>query len=238
MTPLNKLLVVISFWGMWPALLTSEVPSDRDRVIAESDGGKLLYRMIACEPRASTAGDRHASEQKRLARSFHEEWINAAAKMYGVALTPEEEAVVARQTTSEEPHIEAAAVHFHAVDVAALRIRRGDDRARVLTELSKEGVTAQELDWEFEQVPTIAGAERLAARDCVAELRQAARDNHSLPYILEHLREIVRKRAAAEHVSFDAVEEQFWSEVARATHTRIVDPAFSLPDRKGILVSR
>ncbi len=230
--------MLIGVSGMWLAPLTGEVSSDRDRVIAESDSGKMLYRMIACEPRASTADDCHAREQQRLVRLYHRHWIKAAVKMYGVALTPEEEGVVARQTAVEEPHIEAAAARFHAIDLAALRIRRGEDRARVQSELSKEGITARDLDWEFEHVPTLADAERVAARDLVAEGRQASRDNHSLPYILEHLREMVSKRAAAEHISFDAAEEQMWSEVARATHTRIVDPAFSLPDRKGILVNR
>ncbi len=237
MKRLTIIFGLIGFLGVWLAPLKGEPSSDRDRLIAQSDTGRVLYRMIACE-RASVAADCHAREQQRLARHIHRQWVNAAAKIYGVTLTPEEEAVVARKTAADESHIEAAAARFQALASAALKIRRGEDRGRVFAELSKHGITAHDLDWELDHLPTIADAERTAAKDFVAEGRQAARDSYARPYIIKHLREIVTKRSLAEHLSFDSAEERFWSEVARATHTRIVDPAFELPDRKGILVSQ
>jgi hypothetical protein len=55
---------------------------------------------------------------------------------------------------------------------------------------------------------------------------------------VKHLQAIVRKRASEQGVSFDVAEEAFWSEVSRAAHTQIMDQAFNMPEKKGILVSQ
>lgn len=238
MIQLKTLFALIGLAGMWLAPKAASVVPDGSRLIAQSDAGKVLYRMISCEQPAEAVSDCHAREQQRLARRIQMQWINAAAKMQGVALKPDEETDVARKTAAEESHIVTAAARFKALAVAAAKIRRGEDRARVLAELSKQGITAQDLDWELGQLPTLLDAERAAAKDFVAEGRQATRDYYAGPYVIEQLREIVSLRAAAEHASFDSAEEQFWTNVAHATHTRIIDPSFSLPDQKGILISR
>jgi hypothetical protein len=50
-------------------------------------------------------------------------------------------------------------------------------------------------------------------------------------------RGFVSKRAAAHHTSFELAERELWSEIAQATHTKVIDPAFRMPDLKGILVN-
>jgi|GEM_PF-1670249 len=209
----------------------------RDRLVAQSDTGKVLYRMIACDDHLLSAADCHACEQQRLARRIHQKWIATAAKMYSVVLTTDEQAIVAQKISAEEGHFRAAAAHFHALASAALDIRCGKDRTALLPELAKQGVTPQELDLELLHLPTIADAERAAATDYVSATRESAREYNTRLYVLQHLQAIVRKRALDERVPLDVAEESFWSEIARAIHTRIVDPAFSMPERKGILVS-
>jgi hypothetical protein len=231
---LKPLFALMSLSAMWLAP-TAEVSSDR--LIAQSGDYQVLYRMIACEP--GTPLDKcHAIEQQRLSRRIQREWINAAVKIHGIALTAAEEAEVEQKTAAQESNIVIAADRFKALAVAALKIKRGEDRAHVVAELSKQGITASDLDWETRAVPTMSAAEHTASKDFVAEGRQATRDMYARPYILEHLREIVRKRAKAQHRSFEDAEEAFWSDVAHATHTRIIDPAFSLPTKKGILVNQ
>lgn len=121
---------------------------------------------------------------------------------------------------------------------AALRVRRGEERARVEEELAKQGIAAVDLDWQLVHLPTIADAERTAAKDFVAEGRQASRDYYAQPFVLKHIADIVDKRARHAHISFEAAEEQFWTDLISSTHTHIIDRAFTMPDRKGILVNR
>ena len=70
------------------------------------------------------------------------------------------------------------------------------------------------------------------------EVRDSVKESYARPFLLDHLRELVEKRAAAERMSFEVAEERFWSEIARTTHTRIIDSAYTMPARKGILVKR
>jgi hypothetical protein len=217
------------------ALAAGNVP-DRDRLIAQTDSGRVLYRMIACDPQAPTPEDCHAREQQRLVRRIHSQWISAAVATYNITLTPAEQAAVDRKTAAEEAHIQAAAARFKALADAALKIRRGEERSHVLAELARLNIPARDLDWELQHLPTLADAERTAAKDFVAEGRKSMRESFAHPYLLAHLHDLVQQRATAHHLPFDAAEEQFWSEVAQATHTRIVDPAFSMPERKGLLV--
>jgi hypothetical protein len=147
----------------------------RDRLVAQSDIGGVLYRMIACDDAALSASDCHAREQQRLARRLRRQWIVAAAKIYVVKLTPDEQLVVERTIAAEEAAFAAAAKHFHALAVAALEIQRGGDRSLMLPALAKQGITAQEVDWELAHLPDVAAAERAAATDYVlqAESRRA-----------------------------------------------------------------
>lgn len=218
------------------AALAADAVPDRDRLVSQSDAGRVSYRMIACDAKASTPQECRAGEQQRLARRIHGQWIDAAVKEYHVALTPAENAAVERKTAAETPLIDAAAARFKALADAAVKIRRGDDRTRVAAELAKRGIAARDLDWELEHLPTLAEAERTAAKDFLAEGRQSARDSFARPYLLAHLHELVQQRATARHITFEAAEEQFWAEVAASTHTRIVDTAFSMPERKGLLI--
>ena len=207
---------------------------DRDRLVAQTDAGRIFYRMIACSSEPDVT--RAACEQRRLDRRIHDVWIDTAAGMNSVSLTPDEQAQVARQTEASESYIQRAGGRFHLLATAALRVRRGEDRRRVVMDLEDHHIAEQDLTWELDHLPTVSAAERAAARDFTAETRAAIRRTEGRPFILGHLRDIVRNRASAERVSFDTAEERFWSDVARATHTNIVDPAFRLPDRKGILV--
>jgi len=233
MTRLNLILIGIAL--LWLQPLAADVTDDRSRLIAESDAGKVVYSMVSCR---ATVADRRQCEQFELDRRIHIQWIDSAVKLNNVALTPEETASAENKTKADDAHIVAAAARFKALAEGALRVRRGEDRGRVLADLSKQRVTARDLDWEVDHLPTIAAAEKAAAKDYVAEGRQAARDYYAHLSYLVHLRRIVEQRAVAEHVPFAAAEERFWSDVARATHTRIVDPAFTLPARKGILVNQ
>jgi sugar phosphate isomerase/epimerase len=159
-------------------------------------------------------------------------------KRYGVAPTSEEEAIIQRQLVAEAPHFAEAGAHFHALAVAALEIRRGKDRAELLPELAKQGITTTELDWEVAHLITVAEAERAAAIDYVADNERSSRAYHTRQFALQHLRTIVMKRSVSERKSFEAAEEELWSEMAEAIHTRIIDPAFQMPDKKGILVNQ
>lgn len=236
MTTLKTLLTLASLSGLSFGVLAANIVPDRDRLIAQSDAGRVLYRMIACDPKTSTPDDCHTREQQRLTHRLHAQWISAAVKTYNVSLTPAEETAVERKTAAEAAHIDAAAARFKALADAAVKIRRGDDRTRVLAELAKVNIPERDLDWELAHLPTLADAERTAAKDFVAEGQQAARESFARPYLLAHLHELVQQRATARQLSFEAAEEQFWSEVAATTHTRIVDSAFSMPEQKGLLV--
>jgi len=227
------LLLALSLAG---AAAIAATRSDPLRVIAQTDAGKVLYRMISCST-GQTTSDR-VCEQRRLARRIYARWIEAAVKLHGVTLTPQEEACVAQETAAAEADNQIAAVRFHLLAEAALRICRGEDRNVVAAALESQHITEQDLAWELEHLTTVAAAERAAAKDYLAETRQATRDDRARPFVLAHLHAIVTQRAAARHISFDAAEEELWSDVACATHTRIVDPAFTLPDRKGILVNQ
>jgi hypothetical protein len=159
-------------------------------------------------------------------------------KIYGVSLSPDQEAAIARRLSAENADIVKAAAHFQALAVAALKIRQGADRASIQSDLSNRGISASELDWELNHLPTVAAAERMARKDFVAEGQEAAREDYAHPFILDHLRRIVLKRSAVEGVPFEKAEEEFWSDVSRSIHTRVIDPAFVLPAQKGILVDR
>jgi len=214
--------------------LAAATPADRERLIAQSDNGKVVYRMIACEAQMS-AEDCHAAELRRLGRHMQRLWVDAAVKKYAIELTPAQETFVDRQVAAQESHVQKTAAHFQALYAAVVAIRRGDERDRVLSDLKQHDIAAAELDRELEHLPTLAEAERAAAKDQVADGRRAVRDYYARQYRLDALRELVRKRAVAETVSFAVAEEHFWSEIARDTHTRIVDPTYTMPDRKGIL---
>ena len=210
---------------------------DGRRLIAQSDTGRVLYRMIACGDVTLSATDCHVREQQRLDRRLREQWVAAAAKRYAIVLTADEEAEVARKLAAEADHFSGTAAHFHALAVAALEIRRGKDRAGLMPELVRQGITAQELDRELALLPSVADAERAAATDYVAASRKSAREYNIRPYVLRHLQAIVKQRAREERTSLDTAEEHFWSDIARTIHTQIIDPAFSMPAKKGILVN-
>jgi hypothetical protein len=216
-----------------PLAATVQRQTDVGRIIAQTDSGRVLYRMIVCE--LPHADDCHAREQQRLDRRIQRQWIDAAVRLYGVSLTSGEETAVAGKVDAESADLDKAAVHFRLLADAALKIRRGEDRGRVQSDLLGSGVAPSELEWELDHLPTIAAAERTAAKDFGAEVREAARKDYAQPFILDHLRRIVAKRAVAERISFETAEEEFWSGVARSSHTRIIDPAFRLPEKKGIL---
>src|SRR5438874_3812974 len=87
--PMKLLTIIVglmSFIGIWPVPLKGDSSPDRDRLVAQSDRGKVFYRMISCEQQASVAADCHAREQQRLARYIHRQWINAAVETYAVTL--------------------------------------------------------------------------------------------------------------------------------------------------------
>ncbi len=225
--------------GMLSILLFTQLAvAMADRVIAESDHGKLLYSMIGC---GSAYRDRpdscHRLEQQRIDTRLHRQWVDAAQKLYAIVLTPEEEADVDNRVSAEHSLTQKAAERFRALAIAAVRIRRGEDRAIVAADLSRQGISAQELDWELEQLPTLAAAERTAVKDFVADGEKAAREYYTRRYVLDHLTKIVQRRAAGRHIAFEVAEEQFWSEIVRKTHTRVVHPSYRLPALKGVLVS-
>ena len=208
-----------------------------DRVVAQTDAGVIRYNMIACEPDIAP-DDCHAIEQSRIDRRVHRAWIDAAVRLHDVALTPAEAADVERETAASKQNIEKGAARFHSLAVAVLRIRRGESRAQVFTDISAQGITERELNWEIAHVRTEAEAERAARKDFVADGERATREYYTQIHELARLRDIVRRQAAAESRTFDEEEKQFWSHIAMATHTRILDPAFVIPEQKGILVSR
>jgi hypothetical protein len=215
--------------------LASSAPADREHLIAQTDQGNVVYRMIACDPAEAPPGGCDAEEQRRLARHIDRYWLEAAVKKYGLALTPAEQAAVDQHVAAREAHVQATAKHFQALYGATLAVRRGEDRTSVLAQYGKQGVTADELDRELRHLPTLAEAQRAAATDQVEDGRRAVRQYYTRPYLLSKLRAMVRKRADTSHLSFDEAEQRFWAEIARETHTRIVDPAYAMPDMKGIL---
>ena len=148
------------FGGLWLSLVISVLPIsyDRERLIAQSDGRRVFLRMIVCTPDESK--DCHAHEQQRLARRIHRLWVRAALNTYGIRLTPEEEQVVARQTAAADSHVQTSAVRFHALYAAAVRVRRGEERTSVDTDVAKNAITPHDLDVALEYVPTLADAER------------------------------------------------------------------------------
>src|SRR5712691_11128811 len=225
--------------GILSLLIVSQLPGDvADRVVAASDDRKIMYSMIDCgsayreRPKAC-----HELEQQRLDTRLRRQWIDAARKLYAIELTAEEEADVNRRVAAEHSFTEKGAERFRALAVAALRIRQGKDRATVVSDLSRQGIKTQELDWELEQLPTVAVAQKVASKDFVADGERAARDYYTGRYVTDHLRKIVEQRAASRRISSEASEEQFWSEIVAKTHTRLVDPSYHLPPRKGVLVS-
>jgi hypothetical protein len=106
-----------------------------------------------------------------------------------------------------------------------------------MPELARQGITEQELDRELALLPRVADAERAVATDYAAASRKSARDYNTREYVLRHLQAIVKRQSREERTSLDTAEEHFWAEVARAIHTRIIDPAFSMPAKKGMLVN-
>ncbi len=236
MIPRSMIALIIS--GSLPVLFALAADNaNPDRVIAQSEIGAVHYRVVECIDPALSAMECHAREQRQLTRRLQEQWITAAAKTYTVVLTDEEQAMVTRQVASEKDHFAGAALHFHALAVAALEVRRGKDPGLVVPELAKDGVTAKELEWELAHFPTIRDAERAAAIDYFATSEESGRVYLTRRFILQHLQTIVTKRSANEHVSFDVAEERFWSEIAGAIHMRIIDSAFEMPEKKGILVN-
>jgi hypothetical protein len=208
------------------------------RIIAQTDIGRVIYSVIEYADPSLSSSECHAREQQRLNRRLRDQWIEAAVKRYGIALTAEEESITRQQLAAEAPHFAEAGAHFHALAVAALEIRRGKDRAAILPELAKQRIAPKELDWEVAHLPTIADAERAAAVDYVADNEKSARAYHIRQFALKHLQEIVIKRSVSERLSFEGAENELWSEIAAAIHTRIIDPAFQMPEKKGILVGQ
>jgi tetratricopeptide (TPR) repeat protein len=206
------------------------------RIIETSDTGRVIYRVIECTDPSLSASECHAREQRLLNGRIQDQWIEAAVKRYGIVPTAEEEAITQQKLAAEATHFAEAGAHFHALAVAALEIRRGKERAELLPELAKQGITPNELDWEVAHVLTIAEAERAAAMDYVADNERSLRAYHTRQFDLQHLRELLIKRSVSERKSLEAAEEELWSEIAESIHTRMIDPAFQIPDKKGILV--
>jgi hypothetical protein len=73
----------LKFAMLLAALTVSTLKGDQpdgSRLIAQSDTGRVLYRMIACDDVTLSATDCHAREQQRLDRRLREQWVRAAAK--------------------------------------------------------------------------------------------------------------------------------------------------------------
>jgi hypothetical protein len=212
--------------------------ANSERVVVQSDSGNIPYRMIACEDQTLSAEACHDREQRRLNHRIFEKWIAVAVKIHSVALTGNESAYVERKLAVEEQHFVAAAAQFHALAVAALDIRRGKSRAEVLPILEKQGIKAEHLDWEVKHLSTVKQAERAAATNYLEASRESGRTAFAQPFIIEHLKAIVKTRSAKQQISFEAAEEAFWAEIAQAMQMRIIDPAFAMPEKKEILVSQ
>jgi hypothetical protein len=191
---------------------------------------------IACP--ATMAHDRvacHVFEQQRIDRIVWQYWINAAAPLYDVRLTPEDEAAVTRYLRTERQNNEKAAKHFHTLWLSVIRLQHGEDPNAVYSAAALDGVTKSELERELAYHRSEAWLKTGAERATVASMEEASRNAKVLAIRSDHLRDLIRKGAAAEHIGYGDAEEQLWTEVANRTHTRIVDPTHHLPSKRGVL---
>jgi hypothetical protein len=207
-----------------------------DDVVVSYDGGVVHRIRIACPAQMSqNVASCHSYEQARIDHIVWQYWINAAAPMYGVGLTPAEETRIRRNLDSQRAENERVVVHDRTLWTAVIRLQKGDPPSRVYGDAVASGVTKSELDREVAHNRSEAWLETGVKRATIEEVERASRDAMVLVIFGDHLRDLIKKRATEAHVSVGDAEEQLWTEVANRTHTHVVDPAFHLPEKRGVL---
>jgi hypothetical protein len=209
-----------------------------DRDIAIVDGTHIQHPMIVCGLLLRNDSQRcHVAEQNRLDRLITTRWIDTAVRIHNVTLTPKEKEDVESRVLENRAFNVRAAKRFHLLATIVLRLREGADRATVYADAAAQGLTAADVDGQADLLPTLAIAQRTAARDLVPDIERATREDVVRQAILNHLREIVRKRAADHGQSFEQAAAELWAGIAALTSTRVLDANFHLPDAKRILGS-
>jgi len=212
-------------------------PASADRTIVEDSQGKVTYAMIHCAPAmlVDNALRCHDEEQKKLDRVLAARWIEQAASLNGVSVTPTDEIEVRHIVERLHPQTAEAAKHFRDVLDAVVRIREGVPKDRAVAEAAREGVRAEDIDTELAWLPDIASAKAAAAKDFVKEGDERNAQSARLRILAGKLEKLVAARAEHNHVAFEVAEEQFWNEVLNRVHTRVIDDSYRLRERKGVL---
>ena len=235
-------MTVPLFFALVPLLVglagAATQPTPHDGDIAIVGGTHIQHPMIVCGPLLRNDRQRcHAAEQNRLDRLITTRWIDTAVHIHNVTLTPKEKEDVENRVLEDHACIVRAAGRFQLLAKTVLRLREGADRATVYAEAAAQGLTTADVDGQSDLLPTLAIAQRTAARDFVADLERATREDLVRQAILNHLREIVRKRASDHGQSFEQAAAELWSNIADLMPARVIDANFHLPDAKRILGS-
>jgi hypothetical protein len=230
----GRALLAVTFSLFFTPLLMCAQPSDSDRIIVQSDLGSIYYRMIECGSSVEPV-DCHPLEQQRLNTRVKRLWIAAAAKLYGIILTPADEAGITAQLIRTHAFNVKTAQHFHELATLALRIRSGERKDSVDADAARFGITASEMDGELELVRTRDVADREAHKDFVADLERSTREYYIEQTRRRELTIVIKRQAIERHVSFAAGEERFWSDVIAKVHLRLIDETYQLPLKTGAL---
>jgi hypothetical protein len=175
------------------------------------------------------------AQQRRLDVRIAQAWLDAAARLNGVTLTAEDERQIRDAAEREKPRAEQEAARYRDIVSAVLRIRKGESESGVIAEVERPSVSATDIRQMEEILPTVESAERARAKDMAAEIERLAGDRERRDLLAEKIRQLLLRKSAAVHQTFDRVQSEFWSGIAKKTNTRILDAAYRLPDFNEIL---
>jgi hypothetical protein len=217
------------------AFASASSGGDND-VIVSFDGYQIHRIRIACAATVAHDSARcHSLEQEKLDHAVWQHWISAASEFYGVTLSRADDEEVAKYLAAQHADNEKAAAHFRAFWLSVARLQQGDPEKSVYDAAAKDGVTKSELEQAASRHRTKEWLDNALSGSTVTAMEEAGRKAKTLSILIERLRTFVIRRAADTHVPYEVAEEQLWDEVSARTHTRLVDHAFHLPSKRGVL---
>jgi hypothetical protein len=210
--------------------------SREDGVVAIANGREIVHRQIDCKSSfIEEVSECQKHEQGMLRIIMHERAIDAGARLFGITLNEAErsqiESLVAAQRVDTRRFADAA----EALDMAVLRLLKGEDREKVELDLDRAGVDRRSLDPAMRRVKTIAEAEASVRTDRLQQAEEAHREFMHRHMLKKNLQHIVQKRAETSGRSFRMEEETLWREVLAQSDFRVIDNRYHMPEFGGIL---
>lgn len=120
---------------------------------------------------------------------------------------------------------------------AAKRVLLGEDEHKVFAKVVAPyaGMTFSLFQNRVKMFRDERTIDESLSKDQAGLTRARALDDARHSVIIRKIREALERKSAMTHTPLDVVKAAFWNELVREAGVTILDPAFVLPDWKGIL---